>query len=135
MRSKLEISRSDTCFAPDTSIVSMVIISFVCRCSTRMRTRLLLRSGASCMPMRFPFTHVGSRHRYDVLSTRGVSAAQRASIAGAAQRDELEIAALGVSEHHRVIDGLPGFHDDLQRAIEAGSGLGHGAFERFGIYL
>ena len=62
-------------------------------------------------------------------------AGERRSISSASQRDELEIAAFRMSEHHGMIQRLSGFHHDLQRAFEASSGFRDAALERFDVHL
>lgn len=52
----------------------------------------------------------------DALSGRG-------SIGHAAQRDELQVTPLGMSQHHGVVLGLTGLHHDLEWAVQAPRGL------------
>jgi hypothetical protein len=65
----------------------------------------------------------------------GDSYAGARSIVGAAQSNELQVTALGVSHHHGMVQRLTRFHYDLKRATRPASGLGNAASERFDVDL
>ncbi len=78
-------------------------------------------------------------HRATALVVRapysGESYPGAKSIVGAAQGNELQVTALGVSDHHGVVQRLTRFHHDLKRATRPAGSLGNAAPERFDVDL